>query len=307
MKCLFSYVKNKIPDNFCPETEQNFLILSFPVDMFSIFFCLFSPQKCPPVKIIHWNRVIFFPGKLFLLCDSKLKQKFPQKKKVLLKNVSWTFGKWKMKKKEVFSFFVCESDTKKHQDINTVCAWKGSLTLSSLIIDNYLMWKFLAIKSCQHQSEITPETLSQREGGTRGRKEAEGVTEGRTDVDERTRTRTGMKQSRSLKYWLKDIFLFQTETWMCCGRAEARRGGAAVQTQSDLTPAPISYSSESSDAGPQPTPLRVCLTLWVRASVKDFCVLALSVQTLQSHLFVSLMDRTNRGASLETLVGMKPH
>lgn len=85
------------------------------------------------------------------------------------------------------------------------------------------MWKFLAIKSCQHQSETTPETLSQREGGTRGRKEAEGVTEGRTDVDERTRTRTGMKQSRSLKYWLKDIFLFQTETWMCCGRAEARR------------------------------------------------------------------------------------
>lgn len=168
MKCLFSYVKNKIPDNFCPETEQNFLILSFPVDMFSIFFCLFSPQKCPPVKIIHWNRVIFFPGKLFLLCDSKLKQKFPQKKKVLLKNVSWTFGKWKMKKKEVFSFFVCESDTKKHQDINTVCAWKGSLILSSLIIDNYLMWKFLAIKSCQHQSEITPETLSQREGGTQG-------------------------------------------------------------------------------------------------------------------------------------------
>lgn len=78
------------------------------------------------------------------------------------------------------------------------------------------------------------------------------------------------------------------------GRGEARRGGAAVQTQSDLTPAPISYSSESSDAGPQPTPLSVCLTLWVRASVKDFCVLALSVQTLQSHLFVSLMDRTNR-------------
>lgn len=30
------------------------------------------------------------------------------------------------------------------------------------------MWKFLAIQSCQHQSEITPETLSQREGGTQG-------------------------------------------------------------------------------------------------------------------------------------------
>lgn len=231
MKCLFSYVKNKIPNNFCPETEQNFLILSFPVDMFSIFFCLFFPQKCPPVKIIHWNRVIFFPGKLFLLCDSKLKQKFPQKKKKFFwKMLPWKFGKWKKKKKkEVFSFFVCESDTKKHQDINTVCAWKGSLTLSSLIIDNYLMWKFLAIKSCQHQSETTPETLSQREGGTRGRKEAEGVPEGRTDVDERTRTRTGMKQSRSLKYWLKDIFLFQTETWMCCGRAEARRGEEVPQ------------------------------------------------------------------------------
>lgn len=218
MKCLFSYVKNKIPNNFCPETEPNFLILSFPVEISNF-------------QIIHWNRVIFFPGKLFLLCDSKLKQKFPQKKKKFFwKMLPWKFGKWKKKKKkEVFSFFVCESDTKKHQDINTVCAWKGSLISSSLIIDNYLMWKFLAIKSCQHQSETTPETLSQREGGTRGRKEAEGVTEGRTDVDERTRTRTGMKQSRSLKYWLKDIFLLQTETWMCCGRAEARRGEEVPQ------------------------------------------------------------------------------
>lgn len=306
MKCLFSYVKNKIPDNFCPETEQNFLILSFPVDMFSIFFCLFSPQKCPPVKIIHWNRVIFFPGKLFLLCDSKLKQKFPQKKKVLLKNVSWTFGKWKMKKKEVFSFFVCESDTKKHQDINTVCAWKGSLILSSLIIDNYLMWKFLAIKSCQHQSEITPETLSQREGGTQGgeKQQRECRKDGLMWMRGRER---GQGWSRAEAWSIDWKIYFCSKQRHECAVGGPRRGGAAVQTQSDLTPAPISYSSESSDAGPQPTPLRVCLTLWVRASVKDFCVLALSVQTLQSHLFVSLMDRTNRGASLETLVGMKPH
>lgn len=61
-----------------------------------------------------------------------------------------------------------------------------------------------------------------------------------------------------------------------------------------LNSAAIYYSSKSSDAGRR-SPLLVCVTLWVRASVK-FCVFALSVQTIQLSLWLS--HRQNQPPSL---------
>lgn len=222
----------------------------------------------------------------------------------------WKFGKWKKKKKKRSIFFLClwiwYKETSRH---------KYSMRMerqSHLIFTDY--WWLSNVKvSC---NQVVPTSVwnhtwdSESEGGRNtGEKRSRGSA-GRTDWcgwEDENEDRDEAEQKPEV---LIERYIFVPNRDMNVlweGRGEARRGGAAVQTQSDLTPAPISYSSESSDAGPQPTPLHVCLTLWVRASVKDFCVLALSVQTLQSHLFVSLMDRTNRGASLETLVGMKPH
>lgn len=87
-------------------------------------------------------------------------------------------------------------------------------------------------------------------------------------------------------------FLFNAKK-QSCAVGGLRLEGAAVQRESVLNWAAIYHSSESSDAGPHVTLLVVCMTLWVRVRVEEFCVLTLSVQTVQSHLFVSPRDKNH--------------
>lgn len=108
------------------------------------------------------------------------------------------------------------------------------------------------------------------------------------------RTKMGMKKRDDClkSYWLKYIFCSMQKKKKqnkkrACAVGGLRLEGATVQRESVLNWAAIYHSSESSDAGPHVTLLVVCMTLWVRVRVEEFCVLTLSVQTVQSHLFVS--------------------
>lgn len=106
---------------------------------------------------------------------------------------------------------------------------------------------------------------------------------------EAERRKKGMKEvtAWSCIDWIENIYIFVPNKDRHVLWEDWSDWGAKVQTKSVLNWTAIYYSSKSNDSGPHLAPLIVYVTLWVREGVKEFCVFALPVQTVQSHLFVS--------------------
>ncbi len=123
------------------------------------------------------------------------------------------------------------------------------------------------------------------------------------------RTREGMKQSECLKlYWLYVKISFCSKQRQApCAVGGQRRGGAAVQTQSVSNLASVIHRSQVMQAHSRHPTLCVWPCESVRA--KEIHVSALSVQTVQSHIFTFLTDKNQmqsltRDARLhETILG----